>query len=165
MITISQANSDEFNTISEIAYKTWPSTYGNILSKVQLDYMLDLFYSADSLNKNIENGHYFILAKEDENPLGFASYVHDYPKIHVTKIPKIYMLPEAQGKGIGKILIDEISAIAKANGSEKLILNVNRSNKALGFYQKIGFEIVGEEDIALDHGYLMEDYIMERRLP
>lgn len=75
------------------------------------------------------------------------------------------MLPEAQGKGIGKILIDGISAIAKINDSDVLTLNVNRSNKALGFYEKLGFEIVGEEDIELDHGYLMEDFIMEKRLP
>ncbi|HLA55084.1 MAG TPA: GNAT family N-acetyltransferase [Flavobacterium sp.] len=165
MITISEATADDFGIISEIAYKTWPSTYGNILSKVQLNYMLDLFYSVDGLNKNLRSGHHFLIAKEDGIALGFASYVHDYPKIHMTKIPKIYMLPEAQGKGIGKILIDGISAIAKINDSDVLTLNVNRSNKALGFYEKLGFEIVGEEDIELDHGYLMEDFIMEKRLP
>jgi ribosomal protein S18 acetylase RimI-like enzyme len=41
---------------------------------------------------------------------------------------------------------------------------VNRFNKAVSFYQKMGFEIVGEEDVELDHGYLMEDYKMEFKL-
>jgi hypothetical protein len=32
------------------------------------------------------------------------------------------------------------------------------------FYQKLGFEIVGKEDIELDHGYLMEDYKLEKKI-
>jgi hypothetical protein len=40
-------------------------------------------------------------------------------------------------------------------------LNVNRFNKAVSF-EKLGFEIVGKEDIELDHGYLMEDYKLEK---
>jgi hypothetical protein len=37
------------------------------LSKEQLDFMLDSFYSEDSLTKDIvSKGHHFLLAKEDE---------------------------------------------------------------------------------------------------
>jgi hypothetical protein len=45
--------------------------------------------------------------------------------------------------------------------SKTLSLNVNRFNKAV-FYEKLGF--VGKEDIELDHGYLMEDYKLEKKL-
>jgi hypothetical protein len=31
--------------------------------------------------------------------LGFASYQHDYLDDQVTRLHKIYLLPEAQGKG------------------------------------------------------------------
>jgi ribosomal protein S18 acetylase RimI-like enzyme len=43
-------------------------------------------------------------------------------------------------------------------------LNVNRFNSAFDFYEKLGFEKVGEEDVELDFGYLMEDYILEKKL-
>lgn len=165
MIEIKEALPNEFNIIQDIAYKTWPSTYGKILSNSQLEYMLDLFYSIEGLNKNVGIGHHFLIAKENETPLGFASYVHNYPENGVTKIPKIYILPEAQGKGIGKLLIEAIEMQARKNHSTKVTLNVNRSNPAIGFYEKIGFVITGQEDIELEHGYLMEDYIMERTLP
>ena len=73
-------------------------------------------------------------------------------------------MPQTQGKGIGKTLIDFIENVAKENHSTALSLNVNRFNKALHFYQKLGFEIVGEVNIELDHGYLMEDYVMEKKI-
>jgi hypothetical protein len=38
---------------------------------------------------------------------------------------------------------------------------VNRFNTALGFYKRIGFSIVTEENIDIGQGYWMEDYVME----
>ncbi|GEL12074.1 Ribosomal protein S18 acetylase RimI [Flavobacterium glycines] len=162
MIHIVKATTADLKTITEIAHKTWPLTYGEILSEAQLSYMLETFYSDAALLKNIESGHQFILAKEENTVLGFASFEHHYQNKNSTKIHKIYILPETQGKGIGKLLIDAIEKLAVENESESLLLNVNRFNKALTFYQKLGFKIIEEIDIELDHGYLMEDYIMEK---
>lgn len=165
MITIRVANSNDVKTIQEIAYKTWPDVYGEILSATQLDYMLKAFYSKEVLLDNmLHKGHHFILASEGTMCLGFASFQHDYLDDKVTRLHKIYLLPEAQGKGIGRLLIDAVVGYAKENNSKVLSLNVNRFNKAVTFYQKLGFEIIGKEDIELDHGYLMEDYKLEKQL-
>lgn len=162
---ISIVESNDYETIRDIAYKTWPLTYGSILSKAQLDYMLALFYSTEALQKNAdEKNHHFLLAEENNEALAFLSYEHRYQEKLVTRIHKIYILPETQGKGIGKLLIDRVEALANETKSEKLSLNVNRYNNAQFFYRKLGFEIVGEEDVKLDYGYLMEDYIMEKPL-
>lgn len=163
MIAIAESN--DYDTIRDIAYKTWPLTYGSILSKAQLDYMLALFYSTEALQENAyEKNHHFLLVKENNEALAFLSYEHQYQGKPVTRIHKIYILPETQGKGIGKLLIDRVEALANETKSEKLSLNVNRYNNAQFFYRKLGFEIVGEEDVKLDYGYLMEDYIMEKSL-
>lgn len=165
MIEIVTATANDYRTIRDIAYQTWPIAYGEILSKAQLDYMLEAFYNEDVLKDSVANkGHHFILAKEDEETLGFASYEHHYNQKAQTKIHKIYILPETQGKGIGKRLIDFVENVAGENHSTSLSLNVNRFNKALSFYQKMGFEITTEVNIELDHGYLMEDYVMEKYL-
>lgn len=164
MITITEATTADIQIIQQIAYQTWPDTYGKILSKVQLVYMLDSFYSEETLRDNMVNKHHhFLLAKENDIALGFASYEHNYNQRKVTRIHKIYILPQTQGKGIGKLLLDKIEALAKENDSTTLSLNVNRMNKALTFYQKIGFEIVADEDIEIGHGYLMEDFVMEKQ--
>lgn len=165
MLIISEAVNVDFKTIQEIAYQSWPDTYGAILSKEQIDYMLNLFYSEETLNENLNNkGHRFILVFEDAVCLGFASYEHNYLNKNGTRLHKIYLLPEAKGKGAGKLLIDTIENLARENQSIALSLNVNRSNKALTFYQKIGFTVVSEEDIELDFGYIMEDFKMEKLL-
>lgn len=164
MIHIFKATVADFKTINEIAHKIWPLTYGEILSQEQLTYMLNAFYSDAALQENIANGHEFLLAKEADTVLGFASFEHQYENTASTKIHKIYILPETQGKGIGKSLIDAIAQLAKENNSISLLLNVNRFNKALTFYQKLGFQIIEEVDIELEFGYLMEDYVMEKEI-
>ncbi len=164
MITISEALPNEFNVIQHIAYATWPVCYGEILSKPQLDYMLGKFYTLESLNKNAEENQRFLLIKEDGTSLGFAAYEHNYKNRNVTRIHKIYILPNTQGKGLGKLLVERMQNLAIENASEALSLNVNRFNAAKLFYEKNGFEIVGEEDIEIGNGYLMEDFIMEKSL-
>ena len=165
MILITEATVQDFKVIREIAGRTWPVTYGEILSKAQVEYMLDALYSEKTLNDNLTNkGHHFLLLKEENNSLGFASYEHHYLNTNCTRLHKLYLLPEAQGRGLGKLVLDRIVALAKENKSDKISLNVNRFNKAYVFYQKMGFEIVAEEDLAIGHGYLMEDYKMEMQL-
>lgn len=165
MIKISEASASDFKTIREIAYKTWPDTYGEILSKVQLDYMLEKFYSDATLTENFTyKNHHFLLAKENETCLGFASYEPNYLGERIVRLHKIYLLPETQGKGLGKLLISEIEKIARKLNQNGISLNVNRFNKAYDFYTKMGFECIGEEDIELDFGYLMEDFKMLKKL-
>lgn len=165
MITITEATAEDIKTIQEITYITWPITYGKILSKSQLDYMLDLFYSDEALIKQIKNKEQlFYLISEDEATLGFIGIEHNYKDEAITKIHKIYLLPETQGKGIGKKVIEKIEKMALENHSTALSLNVNRFNTALSFYKKIDFEVVDEVNIEIGNGYLMEDYVMEKEL-
>ena len=165
MISISGAIPSDFPVIREIAYKTWPVAYGAIISKAQLDYMLEEFYSDATLNYNFTHkNHRFLLVTENSVCLGFASYEHHYLGENKTRLHKIYMLPESQGKGAGKLLIAVVEKLARENNDLLISLNVNRFNTAFSFYEKLGFEKVGEEDVVLDFGYLMEDYKLEKRL-
>ncbi len=163
MITVLPATATDFDTIRSIAYETWPIAYGEILSKAQLDYMLGAFYNDTSLKESVsQKRHHFVLANEGNQTLGFASFEWNYDQQKQTKIHKIYILPSAQGKGVGKALIDYIATEARKQGSLTLCLNVNRFNKAITFYEKMGFSIISEVNIELEYGYLMEDYVMER---
>lgn len=164
MITISEAAISDIKQIQNIVDITWPITYGEILSKEQLGYMLNLFYSEQALTDQYnKKEQLFYMIYEDETNIGFIGIEHNYKREALTKIHKIYLLPETQGKGIGKKVIDEIQKLALENNSTALLLNVNRFNKALGFYKKIGFEVVDEVNIEIGNGYLMEDYVMEKK--
>jgi diamine N-acetyltransferase len=162
-MNLSIATKDQLEIVRNLAYKIWPHAYGKILAKEQLDYMLDKFYSIDSLQSlHQDNNQVFILVHENETYYGFAAYELNYNNSQKTKIHKIYVLPETQGKGIGKKLMDYIQNIAIANQNTALILNVNRYNAARNFYEKYGFVITEIVDIEIGRGHLMEDYVMEK---
>ncbi|MBE8724203.1 GNAT family N-acetyltransferase [Flavobacterium hungaricum] len=165
MITITEASIEDIAKIQEIAKITWPITYGEILTVAQLDYMLDLIYSTEALSKQIQHKEQlFYLISDADSIIGFIGIEHHYKNEAVTKIHKIYLLPETQGKGYGKIVFEEIAKMASENNSKELLLNVNRFNTALNFYKKLGFEIKETVDIEIGNGYLMEDYVMGKQM-
>ena len=98
---ITQITKSQLPIVAKLAHEIWPSAYGEILSKEQLIYMLDKFYSLEALSQQLEEkNHVFLLAEENGEFIGFASYELNIEN-HKTKIHKIYVLPETQGKGFG----------------------------------------------------------------
>lgn len=165
MLTITRATPEQIHIVQEIAYATWPETFGKILSAEQITYMLGMMYDDASLRSQItERGHVFLLANVDGVYGGFASYELSYKNSPVSKLHKIYILPTMQGKNVGKALMTEVASIAREAGMQYLTLNVNRGNNAVGFYQRYGFEKIGEEDIDIGNGYFMNDAIMQMTL-
>ncbi len=74
------------------------------------------------------------------------------------------MLPDQQGNGTGKMLLEHVVRSIKERDATALTLNVNRYNKARYFYEKRGFTIAQEVDIEIGEGYFMNDYIMKLSL-
>jgi ribosomal protein S18 acetylase RimI-like enzyme len=150
--------------VNDLAHRIWPETFKDILSPEQLSYMLNWMYSIETLQQQMAKGHRFFVIKENQEPLGFIGVQPHYPLKGQLKIHKLYVLPNQQGKGLGKQLIDFVISLARKHQIEKLTLNVNRFNKAVAFYKHIGFTIAFEENIEIGNGYLMEDYVMELEL-
>lgn len=165
MISIRKATLDDILTIQQIAYTTWYPTFEDILSQEQIQYMLEMMYSTGSLTEQIEiKKHNFYLAEENNIALGFISVEFNYQEKSIAKIHKIYILPSAQGKGVGKLLMQKAEEIAREQKLKKLSLNVNRFNKALNFYENLGYQTVKSEDIDIGNGYLMEDFVLEKHI-
>ncbi len=157
------ASVSHIDWIRSIAQRTWPHTFGQILSPEQIVYMLDLMYSHDALTLQIvQKKHQFVLLEHEAVFHGYASYELNHGQQGYTKIHKIYVLPVAQGKKYGLTLMQHIEKIARVQHQKYLVLNVNRYNAAVNFYKQYGFRIMGEENIDIGHGYLMEDYIMQK---
>ena len=156
---IRSATLNDLLIIQHIAQETWPITYGNIISKSQLDFMLQLMYSHASLKEQMDKGHQFYLFELVNKPIGFASVSNEGE--HIFKLNKLYILPTVQKSGAGGALLEKVKAYAKANGGKQLILQVNKHNNAKAFYEHKGFTIQQEMVFELEHGYVMDDYVME----
>lgn len=157
---IQKAGASDLLLIEKLALEIWPSTFAEILSIEQIEYMLNMMYHQVVLKNQLLNGHTFYLLFEDNIPIGFIGIEHHFQNTDQTKIHKIYLLPSKQGKGYGKLLIDFVENEAKSFNSQSLLLNVNRYNKAVKFYQKIDFEIIKEEDIDIGNNFFMNDFVM-----
>lgn len=168
MIVLRKAKEEDLAVIKNLAEEIWPPTYGDYLSAEQIRYMLDKMYSKAELLSQLQKGHTFLIATEDDNnegkDIGFVSFSVYKPEDYSYKLHKIYVLPETHGKGIGKLLVNEVISAVKRLGGKTLQLNVNRGNNAKYFYEKMGFKIKETVDLDIGNGFLMNDYVMELSL-
>jgi diamine N-acetyltransferase len=164
MYFIRKATLDDVETIRAIADETWWNAYSPILEKEQISFMLGEIYSVEKITAQIKNTiQTYLLLIENDNPVAFAAYSPRNENPEIYKLHKLYCLPQTQGKGYGKILINEVAAKTTEAGKRILDLNVNRYNKAKSFYEKMGFSVAYEEDIAIGP-YWMNDYVMRKEL-
>jgi GNAT superfamily N-acetyltransferase len=164
MIKIRHATLADVAAIHLLAHKIWWPTYATILEKEQIQFMLDLFYAEEKLKKQISSGKQsFILLTENELPVAFAAFAGDEQNEGVMILEKIYCLPETQGKGYGRQLLDFVATQARLAGKSILQLYVHRQNKARSFYEKMDFKVVKEVDRPLDK-YLLTDFVMQKEL-
>lgn len=161
-LSLRRAYEKDIPLIRDLSRQVWPQTYSMILSPEQISYMLEMMYSEQALSRQMQEKHEFIIVSDGNEPIGFASF--SFIGDGVYKLHKIYILPNIQGKGAGKYVIAEILKAISRKGGKSLQLNVNRNNKALDFYTKLGFSIIRSEDIDIGNGYFMNDYVMEKKL-
>lgn len=163
MFEIKKAGTNDIPLIRELTFRVWPQTYASILSQEQIDYMLEMMYSAGSLQKQItQDGCQFIIVYEDGNPVGFASYNEEEPQRW--KLNKIYILQNQQGKGTGKYVINYIIDEVRKQTATSIFLQVNQHNNAKTFYERLGFKEVDFINLDIGNGFFMNDYIMEKKL-
>jgi N-acetylglutamate synthase-like GNAT family acetyltransferase len=163
MFQIKKADTDDIALIRELTFRVWPQIYASILAQEQIDYMLEMMYSASSLHKQMtEQGCQFIIVYDDGNPVGFASYSEE--ELKRWKLNKIYILQNQQGKGTGKFVINYIIDEIKKQNASSLFLQVNKNNNAKIFYERLGFDEIDFINLDIGNGFFMNDYIMEKKL-
>lgn len=161
MFSITKATTNDCLLINSLASKIWEPTYGSILSREQLDYMFDMMYAPESLEKQMnELHHQFFIIYADGEPAGYLSI--ETVEKDLYEFQKIYSLPSLHGTGIGRYIIEQGIAYLKSihPGPFTIELNVNRHNPAYGFYKHIGFHEHATRDFNIGNGYYMNDYIM-----
>lgn len=162
-LTIKKASTADIPAINKLASAIWGPTYLKILSKEQVDYMFDIIYSEDALQNQMQEGQTFLVLYNAGTPIGFAAYSLKDEANHIYKLNKIYLLPDCQGIGAGKKLLDKVENEVRELGATILDLNVNRHNKAKAFYERCGYVVHQEEDIPIGP-YWMNDYVMRKVL-
>jgi len=164
-ITIAAATHADIPVVQRLAHVIWHRHYPGIISVEQIDYMLGRGYSDDALRRFLDDaGAGIALATFEGQPAGFAAWLRgDAPG--TAKLDKLYVLPERHGKGIGRALIAHVEREARADGADELVLNVNKHNRAsIDAYRRCGFATREAVVVDIGGGFVMDDYVMAKRL-
>ncbi|MDR3351777.1 MAG: GNAT family N-acetyltransferase [Zoogloeaceae bacterium] len=157
---------EDVPAIAALARRIWEDAYSSLLPPGQIDYMLAQRYDHDRLLAEIGNPQkWWVQAFLGDFRAGFAcSEIQAGESGPEFKLDKLYVHPEAQRRGIGRALVAHAVETAKEQGFDRLILAVNKQNtRALQAYARYGFTRRASTVTDIGGGYVMDDYIMEKR--
>lgn len=84
---------------------------------------------------------YYVALKDGFIIGGAGIYPSDGLPADTCELVKMYLLPEARGKGLGSRLIEKCLSVAREAGYKKVYLeSMPELKKALSVYEKFGFE-------------------------
>ena len=149
--------------IAAAAEEIWLEHYITIISKEQIDYMLEQFQSKEAITAQIEKeGYDYYLLFDQGVMAGFIS-IKIEEEIPSLFLSKFYMRKECRGKGFGKEVMGYLKAICKERKLQKIWLTVNRDNSnSITIYEKLGFRKIRTQVKDIGNGFVMDDFVMER---
>ena len=159
---IEPAHEADLPAISQLAAVIWRACYPNIITREQIEYMLDAMYSIETLRKEIlsEGICYQRLFVAGEFA-GFASYGPTAPGVF--KLHKLYLDPKWHGRGLGHLLLQHCEREIRKSNAGRLTLNVNKHNaNAIAFYRRNGFAVVASVIVDIGGGFVMDDHVMAK---
>lgn len=85
------------------------------------------------------------IVEDNRNVIAFLYFRTDFSLLYVKKefiwIDLIYVDEPYRGKGVGKMLYEDVIKIAREKNVKSLIIDIFSANKtSIGFHEKLGFE-------------------------
>ena len=158
-VSFKKATEEDIPLIHQLAHKIWWQHYPAIISNSQIEYMLDMMYSEESIKTQMAQAQNYTLIYADDEPVGYYAVSEKSPRHFF--LHKFYVDVEKHRKGIGEAAFKHLKENG-CNGYEEIRLQVNRRNiKAVNFYFKHGFVIDYAEDFPIGGGYSMDDFFMK----
>jgi diamine N-acetyltransferase len=150
MISVIKATERDHNSIVSIGKISVAESHKGSCSAEAMDEFLERHYNRDAIKKELEevNNIYHII-NFNNKPVGFSKIILNcqHPNVvsqNVTKLDRIYLRKEFYGFRLGRELLDFNIGLAKNNNQSGMWLHTwIGNNRAINFYTKAGFTIIG----------------------
>lgn len=164
-ITVREATAADIPAIRDLSSRIWREHYPGIISREQIDYMLERMYGAPVIaGEMASKGYRYVLVLAGTVPVGYLSFRRK-ENGRTVLISKLYLLPALHGRGIGRMMLAYVRDEALRSGARTICLFVNRNNrKAIRAYERFGFAKAAEVATDIGGGFVMDDYRMELSL-
>jgi L-amino acid N-acyltransferase YncA len=139
MTLIRTATPEDAVGISQVHVVSWQTTYRGIVPAKFLD-ELSVQERVPLWRQIVDSGSHLIVAENEGQIVGFINGgpIREALENHDAELYAIYLLAEAQGKGIGTALLIELAKHLKEEGFRSMIVWVLEANNSLRFYEKTG---------------------------
>ena len=169
---IRAASAADAERLSEFAERVFDETFGRLNDEGDMASYLNEAFSPEIQRAEITARGAIVLIDEDPSSRAITGYLHialsDAPACvtgpAVLELKRLYVDSSQHGRGIGKQLLDEGIARARAEGARTLWLGVwEKNDKAQVFYAREGFTRVGEQPFILGSD-TQTDWILQRSI-
>ena len=140
----------DLESIRRITWSSWISAYSSFIPESDLRSHLDTYYAEASLLSMFDDPlMQGFVAEADGTIAGYARLFIDQDENRLY-VSSLYLLPDFQGKEIGRRLLEAAEGYATEKGLDNVWIGVMVKNKqALFFYRKVGFLFVREEPFTM----------------
>ncbi len=153
MVSIRRATARDAGPLAELAERTFRDAFAESNNPVDMEIHCRARFGKDIQAREIADpGWATLLAEAGDELAGFAQVRLNAPKDCVAarrpaELYRIYVARSWHGRGIAQQLMNEVMAVAEADGSDRIWLGVWEENRrALAFYRTYGFEVVGAHE-------------------
>jgi len=167
MMNIRIATIADSNEIYEIGKKSFIASHNKSGSEKDINAFVKMYYTPLSITQELKKptNNYFLIS-QNSALFGFSNIElncknSNIPSQNSSKLDRIYFLEEAFGKGFGKILLKFNIDFSIKNEQEGIWLYTWTGNhRAIKFYKKNGFEIIGNYDYKISDTHSNPNHIM-----
>ncbi len=157
---IKAQSEQEIKDLSEFADKVYHEYFVStgIVSKEQVDYMVDMMLSPKAIAKSIDEGYEFYLFGDQKDPIAFCAIRNSKNDMFLSKL---YVRSDIRGAGLGRAILGFLREICEKNNLSSIWLTCNKENAgSLAFYDKMGFIIEDSKTVDIGNGYVMDDHYL-----
>lgn len=155
-LQIQRVTPKELQQLQEISIQTFEETFATSNSKADMQKYITQSLSLSKLKNEYDNPlSTFYFVSYETNIVGYLKLntghaQNEFKELDGIEIERIYVLNKFHGKGVGQLLLDFSINYASKNKHKFIWLGVwEKNNRALAFYTKNGFEIVGKHTFLL----------------
>lgn len=167
MYKIIKANLKDAELLSKIGKTAFLISHGHSAPKEDIKNYVDNNLSEINFLKELENtNNIYYLIFSDDKIAGYSKIVLNYKNENITAknitlLSRIYLLEEFYGLSLGKELFNFNVKVSKENNQKGIWLAVWVENqRALNFYEKMGFIKVGKFDFKISETHYNPNHIM-----
>ena len=167
MPILRKALTADLEKLAVIARKTFMETHSESAPLAILNAYLDEKYTIEALAADLDDpANYYAVLEEEGELIGFSkvTYSSICPVLdgkNKTKLDRLYVLQSHYGLGLGYQLLQFNIELAKENNQAGLwLFTWTENHKAIAFYEKTGFEIVGSYLFKLNEERSNPNHIM-----